>query len=212
MLEGMIQRGSTNSKMLLGKVVKDSEGKEANMLKRIAVALLILVSLSLQSCAASAALSLKSYVNTYEGYEFLYPNGWVQTKVEKGPDVVFHDLIEEKENVSVVISPISDRSKKLEEIGTPTEVGYKLSKTVVAPPDSGREAELVSAESRQNGDEVYYLLEYAIKLPDQALRHNLTSAIIRRGQLFTFSLYTSENRWQKSEELFRKVVNTFSVY
>ncbi len=181
------------------------------MLKRIAIVLLVVVSLSLQSCA-SAALSLKSYVDTYEGYEFLYPNGWVQVKVQNGPDVVFHDLIDERENVSVVISPISDSSKTLPEIGTPTEVGYRLSKSVIAPPDSGREADLISASSRQNDDEVYYLLEYAIKLPNQVVRHNLTSAIVRRGQLFTFSLYTSENHWQKSQDLFRTVVNTFSVY
>jgi photosystem II oxygen-evolving enhancer protein 2 len=181
------------------------------MLKRIAIVLVVIVSLSLQSCA-SAALSLKSYVNTYEGYEFLYPNGWVQTKVENGPSVVFHDLIEEQENVSVVISPISDTSKTLTEIGTPTDVGYRLSKSVIAPPNSGREADLISATSRQVEDEIYYLLEYAIKLPNQVVRHNLTSAIVRRGQLFTFSLYTSENRWQKSQDLFRKMVNTFSVY
>lgn len=180
------------------------------MLKRIAVVLLIVVSLSLQSCA-SAIFNLKSYVNTYQGYEFLYPNGWVQAKVENGPDVVFHDLIEPRENVSVVISPVPD-NKNLQELGTPTEVGYRLSKNVIAPPDSGREADLINAETRQVGDELYYLLEYAITLPGQIVRHNLTSVVVRRGQLFTFSLYTSEQRWEKAKDLFHKVVNTFSVY
>lgn len=180
------------------------------MLKRIAIVLLAIVGLSLQSCTP-AALNLKSYVNSYKGYEFLYPNGWVQVKVENGPDVVFHDLIEELENVSVVINPISD-NKTLAELGTPTEVGYRLSKSAIAPPDSGRQADLISAESRQVGDEIYYLLEYAIKLPNQQLRHTLASAIVRRGQLFTFNLSTSEQRWQKSQDLFRKIVNTFSVY
>lgn len=180
------------------------------MLKRIAIVLLVVVSLSLQSCA-SAMTSLKSYVNTYKGYEFLYPNGWVEAKVDGGPDVVFHDLIEQKENVSVVINPVPD-NKTLEQLGTPTEVGYRLSKNVIAPPNSGREADLISAESRQVGDELYYLLEYSIQLPSQIVRHNLTSVVVRRGQLFTFSLYTSENRWEKSQDLFRKVVKTFSVY
>jgi photosystem II oxygen-evolving enhancer protein 2 len=181
-----------------------------NMLKRIAVVLLLVVSLSLQSCT-SAALSLKSYVNTYQGYEFLYPNGWIQAKVDDGPDVVFHDLIEEMENISVVINPVPD-NKSLQELGTPTEVGYRLSKNAIAPPGSGREAELVSAESRQVGDELYYLMEYAITLPNQQLRHNLASAVVRRGQLFTFNLSTNERRWQKSQDLFRQVVKTFSVY
>lgn len=180
------------------------------MLKRIAVALLIVLGLSLQSCTP-ATLSLKSYVNTYEGYEFLYPNGWIEAKVVDGPDVVFHDLIEEMENVSVVINPVPG-DKSLQELGSPTEVGYRLSKNAIAPPGSGRQAELVSAESREVGNEVYYLMEYAITLPNEQLRHNLASAVVRRGQLFTFNLSTNEKRWQKSQDLFRKVVNTFSVY
>jgi photosystem II oxygen-evolving enhancer protein 2 len=180
------------------------------MLKRIAVVLLVIVGLSLQGCTP-ASLNLKSYVNTYKGYEFLYPNGWVEVKVNNGPDVVFHDLIEELENISVVINPVPD-NKTLEELGTPTEVGYRLSKSAIAPPDSGRQAELVSAERREAGDNLYYLLEYAIKLPSQQLRHTLASVVVRRGQLFTFNLSTSEQRWQKAEDLFRKLVNTFSVY
>ncbi len=180
------------------------------MLKRLTILLLILVSVGLQSCLPTS-LNLKSYVDAYKGYELLYPNGWVQAKVDNGPDVVFHDLIEEQENVSVVINPVSD-GKSLEELGTPTEVGYRLSKNVIAPPDSGREADLISAQSRQVGEVTYYLLEYAIKLPANLVRHNLTSVAIRRGQVFTCSLYTSEQRWQKAQTLFRQVVNAFSVY
>jgi len=184
--------------------------KNTEMLKRIAVALFMILGLSLQSCTP-ATLSLKSYVNTYQGYEFLYPNGWIEAKVDDGPDVVFHDLIEEMENVSVVINPVPG-DKSLRELGSPTEVGYRLSKNAIAPPGSGRQAELVSAESREVGNELYYLMEYAITLPNQQLRHNLASAVVRRGQLFTFNLSTNEKRWQKSQDLFRKVVSTFSVY
>ncbi len=180
------------------------------MLKRIAAILLIVLSLSLQSCV-SAASGLKSYVNSYQGYEFLYPNGWVPVKVADGPDVVFHDLIEETENVSVVINPVPD-NKSLQELGSPTDVGYRLSKNAIAPPDSGRTAELVSADSRQVGDELYYLLEYAVKLPSDQERHNLASVVVRRGQLFTFNLSTSEKRWQKAQEKMRQVVSSFSVY
>lgn len=180
------------------------------MLKRIAILLLVLVGLSLQSCASAGLSNFKSYVNTYNGYEFLYPNGWIAVKVENGPDVVFHDLIEESENVSVVISPVPD-NKSLTELGSPTDVGYRLSKNVIAPPDSGREAELINAESREVEDNTYYILEYLVKLPTR-VRHNLTSVVVRRGQLFTFSVSTSEQRWQKTKEMFRQVVNSFSVY
>jgi photosystem II oxygen-evolving enhancer protein 2 len=180
------------------------------MLKRIAVVLLVVLSLSLQSCV-SAAAGLKGYVDSSDGYEFLYPNGWVPVRVEDGPDIVFHDLIQETENVSVVISPVPD-GKTLQELGTPSEVGYKLSKNAIAPPDSGREAELVNAESKQVGDITYYLLEYEVKLPDQQERHNLASVVVRRGQLFTLNLSATERRWSKMKDLFQDVVSSFSVY
>ena len=180
------------------------------MLKRIAVVLLVVLSLSLQSCVSVAA-GLKGYVDSYDGYEFLYPNGWVPVRVEAGPDVVFHDLIQETENVSVVISPVPD-GKTLQELGTPSEVGYKLSKNAIAPPDSGREAELINAESRQIGDETYYWLEYAVKLPNQQERHNLASVVVRRGKLFTLNLSATEQRWPRMKDLFHDVISSFSVY
>lgn len=179
------------------------------MLKRIAAVLLVVLSLSLQSCA-SAASSLVSYADSYDGYEFLYPNSWVPVKVSDGPDIVLHDLIEETENVSVVINPVAN-NKSLQDLGTPTEVGYRLSKNTIAPPDSGREAELISAESREVNGVTYYLLEYVVKLPGQ-VRHNLASVAVRRGQLFTLNLSTTERRWQKVQNLFHKVVESFSVY
>jgi photosystem II oxygen-evolving enhancer protein 2 len=179
------------------------------MLRRLAVILVLVLSLSLQSCA-SAVSSLKAYADDYDGYQFLYPNGWVTAKVEGGPDVVLHDLIEETENVSVVINPVAD-NKTLQDLGTPTEVGYKLSKNAIAPPGSGREAELVNAQSREVDGTTYYLLEYAVKLPNQ-LRHSLASVAIRRGQLFTLNVSTTEKRWQKVKDLFYTVVSSFSVY
>jgi photosystem II oxygen-evolving enhancer protein 2 len=183
------------------------------MLKRIAALLLVgmslVMSLSLSSCTPVTA-NLMSYADNYDGYEFLYPSGWTAVKVEGGPDVVLHDLIEETENVSVVINPVPD-GKTLKDLGTPSEVGYRLSKNAIAPPGSGRTAELVNAEAREVNNETYYLLEYAVQLPDQ-LRHNLASVVVRRGQLFTFNLSASEKRWEKVPELFHKVVESFSVY
>jgi len=180
------------------------------MLKRIAVVLMVLLSLTIQSCVPTVAgAGLKSYVESYKGYEFLYPNGWVPVKVSDA-DVVLHDIIEETENASVIISNVPE-GKTLAELGTPSEVGYRLSKNAIAPPGSNRTAELVDAKSRQVGDETYYLLEYAVQLPSQT-RHNLASVVVRRGQLFTYNLSTTEKRWEKSQEKFRQSVNSFSVY
>jgi photosystem II oxygen-evolving enhancer protein 2 len=179
------------------------------MLKRMVAIALIFLSLSLQSCVSTAA-TLKSFGSAANGYQFAYPVGWLPVKVANGPDVVFHDLIEETENVSVVISDVP-QGKTLQELGSPSEVGYRLSKNAIAPPDSGRQAELVNAEAHEMGNTTYYLLEYAVKLPTQD-RHNLASVAVHRGKLYTFNLSTTEKRWAKQQTLFRQVVNSFSVY
>jgi photosystem II oxygen-evolving enhancer protein 2 len=179
------------------------------MLKTVAAVLLLVLSLGLHGCAAGVS-GLKSYVDTGDGYEFLYPNGWQPVKVTNGPDVVFHDIIERSENVSVVLSSVPE-GKTLADLGTPGEVGYQLQKNAIAPPDSGRKAELVNAESRQSGDKTYYLLEYSVKLPNQQ-RHNLASVAVSRGKLYTLNASTTEKRWGKLQNLFEQVAKSFSVY
>jgi len=181
------------------------------MLKRIAAVVMLVLSLSLLVGVPSASASgLKLFVDSTDGYKFLYPNGWVSAEVKSGADVVFHDLIQPSENVSVVISAVP-KEKKLSDLGTPGEVGYKLAKSAIAPPDSGRKAELVDAEAREAGAKNYYILEYVVKFPKQE-RHNLTSVAISRGKLFTFSASTTEQRWQKVHKMLEQVVDSFSVY
>ena len=179
------------------------------MLKAIAALLLLVLSLNLNGCTTGVS-GLKSYVDSLDGYEFLYPNGWQPVKVTNGPDVVFHDIIERSENVSVVLSSVPE-GKTLADLGTPGEVGYQLQKNAIAPPDSGRQAELVNAESRQSGDKTYYLLEYSVKLPNEQ-RHNLASVAVSRGKLYTLNASTTEKRWGKLQNLFEQVAKSFSVY
>lgn len=181
------------------------------MLKRIAAVLLVVLILTLQvGVAPVGASGLKSYIDSTDGYQFLYPNGWLPVKVSGGPDVVFHDLIERSENVSVIISPVP-KDKTLADLGTPGEVGYKLMKNATAQADSDRKAELVNAEAHEEGAKTYYILEYAVKLPNQD-RHNLASVAISRGKLFTFNASTTERRWEKVHNMLQQVVNSFSVY
>lgn len=178
------------------------------MLKTIAALLLLVMSLGLHGCAPGVS-GLKSYTDSIDGYAFLYPNGWLPVQVTAGPDIVFHDIIERTENISVVISSVPE-GKTLTDLGTPTEVGYKLQKNAIAPPNSGREAELVNAEARESGDKTYYILEYNVKLPSQE-RHNLASVAVSRGKLYTFNASTTQKRWGKVQDLFKQVVSSFSV-
>lgn len=179
------------------------------MLRTIAALLLLVSSLSLYGCGTGVS-GLNSYVDSLDGYEFLYPNGWEEVQVSDGPDLVLHDLIERTENVSVVVSPIPD-DRSLEDLGTPTDVGYKLQKNAIAPPDSNREAELVNAETRQSGGKTYYILEYSVKLPNQE-RHNIASVAVSRGKLFTLNVSTRQKRWERMHDVFETVAKSFSVY
>ncbi|MDX2229120.1 MAG: photosystem II reaction center PsbP [Leptolyngbyaceae cyanobacterium bins.349] len=180
------------------------------MLKRLVIVLLMVISFSLQGCAIGVT-GFKSFMDATDGYQFLYPNGWLEIKVSDGPDVVFHDIIEQTENVSVVINPVSGE-KSLSDLGTPGEVGYKLSKSAIAPPGSGRQAELVNAAAREVDGKQYYLLEYAVKLSDNQERHNLASVALSRGKLYTFNASTPEYRWEKMKTKLEQAVRSFSVY
>ncbi|MTJ54760.1 photosystem II oxygen evolving complex protein PsbP [Anabaena sp. UHCC 0253] len=181
------------------------------MWKRITLILLLVLSFSLSSPSVAAAAGLKSFVDSADGYQFAYPNGWLQVKVADGPDVVFHDLIEVSENVSVVISPVPE-GKTLPELGTPTEVGYKLGKAALAPVDSGRTAELINAAQKEVDGKIYYLLEYEVKLPNNQERHNISSVAVSRGKLFTFNASVPQRRWKKLQRMIDEVVSSFSVY
>ncbi|HIK33168.1 MAG TPA: photosystem II reaction center PsbP family protein [Oscillatoriales cyanobacterium M59_W2019_021] len=181
------------------------------MLKRLAAILLVLFSLTLTSCSVSPTTGLKAYVDDYDGYEFLYPNSWIEVNATNlEPDVIFHDLIESSENVSVILNPLPN-DKTLADLGTPTDIGYRLSKSAIAPPGSNRQAELTNAEQREFDGKTYYLLEYDVKLP-QGERHNLASIAISRGQLFTLNVSTTDKRWSKMQEQLKAVANSFHVY
>ena len=101
------------------------------MYQSLRILVLTLISLSLISCSVGVG-GLQSYVDAADGYQFLYPNGWAGVDVKQssqGLDVVFRDIIEESENLSVIVSDV-DKEKTLASLGTPTEVGYYLLKRI----------------------------------------------------------------------------------
>jgi photosystem II oxygen-evolving enhancer protein 2 len=171
--------------------------------------LALLVTFTLQGCVAVGG-GLNAFTDEIDGYRFLYPNGWIQIKVNNGPDVVFHDLIEQTENVSVVINPVPGR-KSLSDLGTPSEVGEQLSKSAIAPPDSGRTAELLKAEEREANGKKYYSLEYLISLADGRQRHSIASAAISRGKLFTLNASTPQGRWDMMQPALERSIESFTV-
>ena len=180
------------------------------MLRLLITLCLISLTTLISSCSAGIS-GLQSYVNTAEGYEFLYPNGWIPVTVSGGSSnvsVVYRDLIERSENLSVIISDVP-ADETLEDLGSPTEVGYRFVKDV--NDDSERETDFISAESRQRKDQTYYILEYEITLPNDVMRHNIASVAVSRGKLFTFNLSTSEDRWSNVKDTFEIAARSFTV-
>ena len=178
------------------------------MLKRLTAWLVVAIAIVLQGCVATGA-GLKAYVVSYDGYQFYYPNGWTEVSVAGAADVVFHDIVNETENVSVVISDVPD-GKTLEELGSPTDVGYKLSKSINVMAGDDRDVQLITAQAITKDEKTYYILEYIADLPS-GVRHNLASVIVQRGKLFTFNASTPESRWEKIKDFIKQSVASFAV-
>ena len=171
------------------------------------VFLAVMLALVMTACSSGSA-GLNSFQSPDGRYGFLYPTGWTRVAVSNGPQVVFHDIINSDETLSLVISEVGD-NVDLNTLGSPQLVGERLIKEVIAPVDSGREVELVSTNERQSAGHTFYDLEYTVRLDDRN-RHEFSTVVIDRGNLYTFATSTSENRWPKVKNLFMKVVSSFT--
>ena len=163
--------------------------------------------LLLGSCS-SVEGGLNSFQSPDGRYGFLYPTGWTRVAVSDGPQVVFHDLINSDETLSLVVSEVSDEIK-LESLGTPEVVGQTLLERVIAPSGAGREFQLINASQREDSDHIFYDLEYLVRLSDRD-RHELSTVVLDRGYLYTFATSTNEERWPKVKRLFERVVSSFT--
>ena len=183
------------------------------MIKSCLIALILVVSLLLPGCT-TAITDMKTFVDTSDGYQLLYPNGWVPADIKGsslGLDAIFHDLIEPSENLSVIISEVP-AEKKLEELGTATDVGNHLLKRMNESAQIKGDISLLNAESREIEGKTYYNLEYQIKLPNQRERHDLATVVINKGKLYTLDISVTQRRWDRVKNTYYTVANSFSVY
>ena len=129
--------------------------------------------------------------------------------VTGGPQVVFHDLINSDETVSLVVSDV-DPDNDLEGLGSAVAVGERLRREVIAPDGSGRVADLIEARERDSDGHTFYDLEYAVHLQDRD-RHELATVVVDRGRLYTLATSTNEERWAKVQGLFESVITSFTL-
>ncbi len=161
----------------------------------------------LTACSSSPTAGLEAFQSNDGRYGFFYPTGWTRIAVSGGPEVVFHDVINSDETLSLVVSDIGEGTN-IEELGEPESVGNRLISEVFASDGYGREAELIEASQRELGGHTFYDIEYLIHLPDRD-RHELATVVIDRGSLFTLAASTNESRWSKVSGLFERVVTSF---
>ncbi len=164
---------------------------------------------TITACSTSASAGLEPFKSTDGRYGFLYPTGWTRVAVDNGPVVVFHDLINSEETLSLVISGLTNEVN-LENLGTPEQVGDRVINQLITSDDQNRSVKLVSSQERESAGRVFYDLEYTIKYPNSE-RHELATLVINNGSLYTFAVGTDEKRWGKVKVLFSKVIDSFTL-
>lgn len=166
------------------------------------------VVLFLSSCSGVGLAGLNSFQSPDGRYAFFYPTGWTRIAVSGGPQVVFHDLINSDETLSLVVSEVGN-DVDLEKLGSPEAVGKRLMGEVIAPEGTGRTVELVEANERKASEHTFYDLEYSVHLKDRD-RHELATVVVDRGYLYTLATSTNEERWPKVQNLFKRVIDSFT--
>ena len=121
---------------------------------------------------------------------------------------VFKDVIEPLESASLNVYPTERES--LKEIGTPREVADELVKRALSAP--GSLGKLLSVKERQDKEgHLYYSFEFVSKTKSYE-RHALTTVTITNGKFFTFTVGSSERRWDKMKKRLYKTNDSFQVY
>jgi len=190
---------------MIVKAIKIYYKMKKNLFKNF---LILSICFLLSSCGGGLSAGLEAYQSPDGRYGFFYPTGWTRVKVDGGPEIIYHDLINSNETLSLVVSEVN-KDVELDQLGTPSEVGQTLIDKVIAPEGSGRSVKLLNANQREDEKHVFYDLEYELNLNEQD-RHELATVVIDRGSLYTFAVGTNEDRWNKVEKMFKNVIESFN--
>ena len=190
---------------MIVKVITYYQKMKKNLFKNF---LVLSICFLLSACGSGLSAGLEAYQSPDGRYGFFFPTGWTRVKVDGGPEIIYHDLINSNETLSLVISDVN-KDVELDQLGTPSEVGQTLIDKVIAPEGSGRSVKLINANQREDEKHVFYDLEYELNLNEQD-RHELATVVIDRGSLYTFAVGTNEERWNKVEKMFKNVIESFN--
>jgi photosystem II oxygen-evolving enhancer protein 2 len=140
-----------------------------------------------------------------DAYSFLYPFGWQEVSID-GQDVVFKDVIEPLESVSVNLVPTE--KKDVTEYGDVKEVAFTLADKVLTNPN--QETILLDAQERKVNDRAYYDFEFLARSRGFT-RHAVASVTVANGKFYTLVTGSNEKRWGKMSNKIKTVVKSFEV-
>ena len=168
----------------------------------LAIALVLI----LGACSTGGTSGLEPFKSQDGRYGFLFPTGWTRVAVDNGPEVVYHDLINSDETLSLVISKL-ENEVDLDDLGGADAVGERLfgEKNINNP------IQLIDASEREVNDRIFYDLEYFVDLGQKG-RHEIATVVVDRGYLYTLAASTSEQRWSKMQDLYKRAVSSFTFF
>ncbi len=124
-----------------------------------------------------------------------------------GQDIVYKDIIEPLESVSVSVTS-TDKSS-IDEFGSPEEVAQTLASSVLTP--ASQEVKVLSVKRSVVDGRAYVDFEFAAKAPSY-LRHALARVTVANGKFYTLTTGANElRRWGKVKDTLGKVVASFKV-
>ncbi|KAG2621483.1 psbP domain-containing protein 1, chloroplastic-like [Panicum virgatum] len=177
--------------------------------------------------------AFREYIDTFDGYTFLYPKSWIQVR-GAGADIFFRDPFVLDENMSVEISsPSSSKYTSVKDLGPPEKAAEKVLKQYLTEFMSTRlgvrrESNILSASSKVADDgRLYYEVEVNIKsyasnnelavMPQDRVqslewdRRYLSVLGVENKRLYELRLQTPEQVFMQEEEDLRRVMDSFRV-
>jgi len=156
--------------------------------------------------AAKAPRGFNPVLDQNDNYQFLYPFGWQEVSVQ-GADVVYKDVVEPLESVSVTLLP-TDKAD-ISDFGDAATVADTMARNVLTAP--GADVTVVASAERADGKgRKYYEFEYTVK-NSRYTRHSLAVACAHGGTFYTLTTGSNEKRWGKMKKNLQTMVRSFSL-
>ncbi|PNH03538.1 PsbP-like protein 1, chloroplastic [Tetrabaena socialis] len=155
--------------------------------------------------AAKAPKGFTTVEDNNDAYKFLYPFGWQEVAV-KGADVVYKDVVEPLESVSVTLTATD--KKDIAEFGDLQTVANTLANDVLSAP--GTEVKLINTQERELNGHNYYEIEFTATT-SRYTRHQLAVVAANNGTFYTLTTGANERRWNKMKEKLTTTVQSFQL-